>query len=324
MNCEAVRAQLPLMLYGELSFDEEEGVECHLEGCAGCRAALERERFLAAALDQAATEPSPALLRACREGLAERLALEPAPGLQSSVPASRPGWWDRIVDWLTLPGLVLRPAGALALVAVGFLLARLAPGVLPELGSGLGIASLAGLNAARVRSVEPAADGTVRIVLDETRQRTVDGPWEDAAIRMLLLAAAKDPSDGVRAETVALLSTRAHSADVRNALIDAVRHDRNAGVRLRALDGLQAFLSEAEVRGALTDVLSSDANPAMRMRAIEMLLQGLTAESAPTPLVDERMLDVLQQVSRREEENPYLRQRCQRVLELVNASAELF
>jgi hypothetical protein len=36
------------------------------------------------------------------------------------------------------------------------------------------------------------------------------------------------------------------------------------------------------------------------------------------------MLDVLQQVSRREEENPYLRQRCQRVLELVDASAELF
>ena len=37
MNCDAVTKQLPLMLYGELSFDEEELVQQHLDVCAACR-----------------------------------------------------------------------------------------------------------------------------------------------------------------------------------------------------------------------------------------------------------------------------------------------
>ena len=44
-TCEKVREQLSLLLYGELSFDEEETVDGHLESCAECRTALERERF---------------------------------------------------------------------------------------------------------------------------------------------------------------------------------------------------------------------------------------------------------------------------------------
>ena len=52
-SCEKIRMQLGMLLYGELSFDEEETVDAHLEGCAECRAALERERALHAAFDQA-------------------------------------------------------------------------------------------------------------------------------------------------------------------------------------------------------------------------------------------------------------------------------
>ncbi len=43
--------QFALLLYGELSFDEEERVDAHLDGCAECRAALEREKSLHAAFD---------------------------------------------------------------------------------------------------------------------------------------------------------------------------------------------------------------------------------------------------------------------------------
>lgn len=327
MNCEAVRVQLPMLLYGELSFDEEEAVESHLDGCAECRAALGRERALSAAVDQVAVEPSPALLRECRENLAVSLALQGAPAVTPAVATPQPSWWDRFVDLWTAPPAALRPAGALALLTLGFLGARLAPGVLPGVGTSaaFSVASLADMSAARVRSVEAAGDGAVRIVLDETRQRTVDGRLEDEVIRMLLLAAAKDPSDGLRAETVALLTTRAGAADVRNALVYTIRNDQNAGVRLKALEGLQSFISETEVRGALTDVLSADANPAMRMRAVDMLVQSLSAEDVrEQPVVDRRMIGVLQELISREEENPYLRQRCQRALELVRASAEVF
>jgi hypothetical protein len=317
MSCEQVREQLPFLLYGELSFDEEESVETHLDGCAECRVALERERELTAVFDQVAVEPSPALLRACREGLAERLAMETAPVRVAAEPQA--GWWDRFVDTLTMPMKMLRPAGAVALIAVGFLGARLIPAGI----GGIGSMSLADVGASRVRSVEPAADGRIHIVLDETRQRSVDGRMDDADIRELLLAATKDASDdGLRAETVALLTTNAGTTDVRDVLMYAVRNDQNAGVRLKALDGLKQFTGDADVRGALADVLASDTNQAMRIRAIDLLVQSLNGSAEP--VADRRLIGVLQELMTREKEPEYLRQLCQKVLDMMNASSEVY
>ena len=330
-DCVSVREQLPFLLYGELNFDEEEVVESHLDGCEDCRSALERERELSAAFDQVAVEPSPALLRASREGLAARLKMEPAPaGAAAREPEMVHGWWDKFVDLITMPSSLfgpagMRPAGAVALLAVGFLGARMAPDVLPSVG-GWNAASLADVGSARIRSVQPSSDGTVHIVLDETRQREIDGALGDAEVRALLLAATRNPVDGVRSDIVALLTREAEAADVRNALVYTIRNDQNAGVRLKALDGLQPFIAEDEVRGALTDVLASDANPAMRIRAIDLLVEGLSEQqdARQAEVVDRRMIGVLQELINRQEENPYMRERCLRALELVKASAELF
>src|SRR6185503_7290138 len=103
---------------------EEERVETHLENCADCRAALERERALLSAFDQVAVEPSPTLLRESREKLFEQLHSEPAPR-----PAAGRSWWDQFVDALPVSAGIPRPAGAVALLAMGFLGARLAPTV---------------------------------------------------------------------------------------------------------------------------------------------------------------------------------------------------
>ena len=76
MNCKDIREQFALLLYGELSFDEEERIDSHLDGCAECRAALARQKVLHEAVDAAAVTPSPALLNRCREDLAEMLPRE--------------------------------------------------------------------------------------------------------------------------------------------------------------------------------------------------------------------------------------------------------
>jgi hypothetical protein len=255
------------------------------------------------------------LLRACRENLFAKIQAE-----LGVAEKRRESWWDRLIETITIP-VSLRPAGAIAMLAVGFIGARLAPNVLP----GVGVAGVASFGDARVRSVQPNGDGVVRIVLDETRQRTVAGRMDDASIRELLLAATRDPSDGLRAETVALLTTRPQALDVRDALVYTIRNDRNAGVRLKALEGLQSFIDEADVRSALADVLSSDANPAMRIRAIDLLMQGLDGAQSQGlgRMMDPRMVGVLQELMLREE-NPYMRQKAERALELVNASQEVF
>jgi anti-sigma factor RsiW len=328
MTCGSVREQLALLLYGELTFDQEECVDSHLDGCAECRAALERERAMHAVLDSAAMDPQPSLLRECREDLRVRLMEEPA-----QPATTRLGWWDRAIDALTFrhdpgslraPGGFLRPAGALTLVAIGFGIAQLVPSFSSNGGfrTGLGAMSLADAGAARVRYVEPAADGRVQIVLDETRERIVSGRVDDQKIRALLLTAAKDPDAGLRAKSVDILTSRAQSADILDALVYAVQNDQNAGVRMKAMEGLKPFVGQPEVRDALEQVLFSDANPGLRTQAIDLLTGGDNASIDRN--VDREIVGALQELIERGEQQGYVRERCRSVLRAVNASLETY
>ncbi len=308
-----------MLLYGELCFDAEERIESHLDSCAACRIALEREKAFHAAFATVEIGPSPSLLRECREDLRARLRDQPP---LPQLPLS--GFWGQ---WMGLHRWG-PPVGAFALLAAGFLGARLMP-VLESTwnrawnGSG-GSAAYQAMGIAesplsRVRYVEPASNGRVQIVLDETRERVVSGRLDDAHIRELLLGAAKDPSDpGLRAETVAILNSSARSADVRDALVYALRHDQNAGVRLKAMEGLRPFLQEPEVRGAFSEVLLTDSNPGLRTQAIDLLTTGINANA------DRQIVSTLQELMQRGEQQGYVRERCRRVLQAMNASAESY
>jgi len=309
-TCGKVREQLSLLLYGELSFDEEGAVDTHLESCAECRAALERERELHAAFDRVEIEPPASVLWESRQNLQRQIAAE-------HVPMYRVSWWDQLLDarWL-------KSAGALALLSIGFFGARM----FPNLGLGVTGMSLVDPGAQRVRSVEPGPNGGIQIVFDETRQRVISGGLDDQNIRVLLLSAAKDPSDpGLRYETVGILNDRAQAAEVRDTLIYALEHDENAGVRLKAMDGLKPFVRQAEVRKALAGVLLSDGNPGMRTQAIDLLTQGVGESTGNTTSnsLDRDIIGTLQELMNHEN-NAYVRQRGERVLQLVNASQETY
>jgi hypothetical protein len=303
MNCDTVRTRLSLFLYGELSFDEEEQVEQHLGGCAACRREYEAEKAMHAALDSRVSDPSPALLAECRARLWRALEADASP-------AQGAGWRNRLAGFFTIRSAWLGPAGAVALVAVGFFGARLAPSQLPFAGERRDN----GYVASRVRYLEPSADGRVRIGLEETRQRTVSGTLEDQRIRELLLAAARDPNDpGLRVDSVDLLRSKSATTDVRAALLHVLQHDPNAGVRLKALEGIKAFAAEPEVRGALAEVLLADDNPGVRTQVIELLVAHR----------DHEIVGTLQELLRKED-NDYIRLRTQRALQAMKASVETF
>ena len=221
-------------------------------------------------------------------------------------------WWDQFVDMLT-GASVLRPAGAMALLALGFFGARFTPFLSQSFGGGLGEAGMA-----RVRDVQTAPDGRVRIVVDETRQRTISGGLDDQKIQALLLEAVRDPNnDGLRSDSVELLTnTRVPSADVRDALIYELQ-DENTGVRLKAMAGLKPLAHQPEVRAALIRSLVSDANAGVRSQAIEVLVQGAGQN------LDQPVIGALQEMMLREKDAG-LRQRYQRVLASFNASAEIY
>ncbi|MBK9166019.1 MAG: HEAT repeat domain-containing protein [Bryobacterales bacterium] len=297
MNCTEVLDALALYLYGELPPRAEEEVEAHLHGCPACRDALDAQQRLHHAFDRARAVPRPDLVAECRGELFRRTA-------------ARPGWRQRLARaWdLTRVRWVLRPAGALALVAVGFLSARL-----PLRDSGL-LRAPAEPPVATVRWVEPDPSGGVRIALDETRRRVIRGSLEDRLIEKLLLEAARDQANaGLRVESIDLLKDRSGNDDVRQALLQAATHDRNPGVRLKALEGLKGMASHPEVRAALPGILERDDNENVRILAIDMLVQNR----------DEQIVGLLQGLVG-QEENSYVRMRVRSVLEEMKASVGTF
>jgi hypothetical protein len=306
MKCDDVRRNLPLFLYGELSFEDEERLETHIDECDACRVTLAREKALFKSLDAAEVVPSQDLLADCRAELRRRLAhAEP----------EHASFWDKVRQGFTInfhfaPGL-MQPLGGLALLLLGFVGARLAPNSLLGPWRAAGLAEPV---ASRVRYVEPVSAGRVQIVVDETRQRVLSGRLEDQSIQRLLLTAAKDPSDaGLRVESVDLLKNQPQSAEVRRALLYAVQHDANAGVRLKALDGLKDFADDPETRQTLTQVLLKDDNPGVRTQVIDLLIQHHS----------NAMVGVLQELMNKEDNN-YIRMRCQKALHEMNASVETY
>jgi hypothetical protein len=293
MNCESASKNFSLFLYGELSIEDEQHFQDHLESCAECRKAFEAEKAIHELLDAREAAPPPALLVRCRHDLAERLEMA-RPGVR--------GWRVWFRGWPA----VARPVGAVALVAVGFFGARWSGAPQP--------ARITEPAVSRVRYVQPEASGRVQLVVEETRQRVVTGDPGDEQIHRLLLAAARESSDaGLRAESMDILRTRPESTGLRGALLYALEHDPNPGVRLKALDALKPFAATAEVRGTLAKVLLADKNPGIRAQVIDLLVQHK----------QDAMVGLFQELVQREGEG-YVRQRCQRALREMDASVGTF
>jgi hypothetical protein len=303
MNCETARSDLVLYLHGELAFDEEEALEQHLESCPDCRAERETLERMFSALDQSEAEVPADLLSRCRRDLHAQLSESRKPRL------SLGNLWRK---WFVHPPAWAKPIGALAMLAVGFLGARLIPetSVLSRFTGAHGQAPVV----RRVRFVNPDPGGAVRVRYDEVRQREMSGSLDDDRIRQLLLSAAADPADpGLRVESIDLLKRDPADQEVRRALLNALRTDTNSGVRLKALEGLKAFAQDPETRKAIAQVLLTDDNPGVRIQAIDLLVENKQPEIA----------GVLQELLRREE-NSYVRDRSLKALGEMKASQGTF
>lgn len=302
MNCQQVESELPLYHYGELLPELEERMEQHLAVCAGCTESLKRFRALARALSAIpVAQTNDELLSDCRAALTRAIRNEPSIRRQS---------WTQKLQALMGMGIGIRiPAGAVALIAVGFLAGKLVPGGVPFLNTG---ARQAGF--VSVRGVEPDESGGVRIAFDRVSRGNLTGPVDDPRVRELLMTGMRDESNpGLRVEACDILKSRAGESAVRQVLVQALLHDPNVGVRLNALEGLRPYAAQEEVREALTQALLNDANPGVRVKVIDLL----------SAHKDDSMVGPLQNLMQKED-NGYVRMRITNVLRDLNASVGTF
>lgn len=306
MTCQEAKDYLVLAEYSELSFEEEEALEVHVAGCSECQAERVRLRKFERLLEEGAVE-APA-------GLLARSRRELAAALESERKLEKKPWHDFWRRWVVHPPMWLRPVGALTMLAAGFFGARLIPATGPMAPVAQLVSGESPAVATRVRLVNPDANGQIRLLLEETRQRELSGRLDDEQIRRLLLAAAADPADaGLRVESIDLLKSHTSDDEVRRALQDALRSDPNSGVRLKAIEGLRPYARDPETRRVLAAVLLHDDNPGVRTQAIDLLVQSKEADVA----------GVLQELVRREE-NSYVRSRSQKALNDMKASVGTF
>jgi anti-sigma factor RsiW len=285
MNCEVAHERIVAAAYGELADEQAHELERHLTGCAECaaeREQLQALKILAGALP--VLEPDANLIARSRIKLEEALdALPPK------------GWYERLSQRLRNNFASMQAAP----VAAGLLLAL-----------GVGAGSWGGYRLAEVRAArtvatpaarepQPAATpaaGTAEIanissiVRQPNSQRVevrynqmvpqrIEGSLDDPAIRQLLMLASENAaSAGVRDDSIGLLAAQCRTghgcqtADIRDALMVALRYDKNAGVREKALEGLEPYVTEdVRVRDAVLETLMNDSDPRLRTAAIGIL-----------------------------------------------------
>jgi hypothetical protein len=311
MTCESLSKLIPLYFYGELTPDEEDRLDQHLESCAVCSRELDRHRSLAAALDSRQEAVPPRLLDDCRTDLMAAIRGGAPRGARTPK-----GPWTLFLEAMGATfanlGRLRQPAGAMALIALGFFAARFTGSPVPPPASPTAFAPSDDVFAT-IRSVRSAPSGQVQIAFDETRRRTLSGRPDDQAIQKLLLAAAHEDNPAVRVEAIDPLRGLTASGEVRDALLNALAHDPNDGVRLKALEGLKPLASDDQVRKTLSQVLLADTNPAVRMQVVDLLVANR----------DDSVIGVLQGVVKRED-NSNVRQKLEKALKDMNASIGTF
>lgn len=306
MNCELVRNNLTLHLYGELSDVARIELEQHLDRCGDCKREWESTKAFRAEMDAFQPgEPSSYLLASSRIKLHD--ALETV----------QPAWsWRRLVldpvHWLQQ--MHFSPALAAAILIVGFTAGVLTtfqitrPSAASKNAGTTGTPSQQPTIAAISGIEQQPGTNNVQIKYDTLQQQQAQGSLEDPKIEQLLLYAARNQQNpGVRVSSLDLLSQRCKDPQVRELMIYSLRYDKNPGVRLKAIDALQPYVkSDLRVRDAMIEALLLDNNQGVRTEAIR-LLQAVKADTS--------VRAALKQLNK--DQNPFIQRESQRMLASV-------
>jgi len=311
MNCDEVAPLLVFLACDEVTAEERTGIENHVAECAECRAQLAEAGDFhesLAVIPQAADEldRTGTLLAQCRSELFESLDEMSAP------PVEQESWrpFSLVRRWMALrPGW--SAAGLLAAGAIlGVQLLQWLPTNDSNLnGRAMNVSAAPKLTDDQLEKMAVAginfapnsdgAPGTLQVQLRAEQPVTLSGNLDDSDMRRVLTYVVKNSDrfdPGVRLDCLDALRAKIGDAEIRDALLDAARHDKNPAVRMKALESLREVASEEDVRDAVLESLEEDVNPGVRVEAINLLVRSLEMEApaiqpAPPATADEPVIE---------------------------------
>ena len=268
MNCEWVRQNVTLYLYGELADDAQHELEQHVARCQTCAAELaEQKEFQEQMSALPVEEPTASFLAASRMRLQEALEHEHPQRAWYQRLAFDPTAWLRQVRFSPALAMVIFMVGFGGGLGAMYQSMRHNPGTPQQ--DNINWQAIGGVTAIE----KDPATNEVKVQYDRVAPGTVQGRVSDPKVQDLLLYAAKsNENSGVRLSSVDALAEKTDDARVRETLTYALRYDSNPGVRLHSLEGLAAYVKDdIRVRNAVLESLLNDSNLGVRSGALHAL-----------------------------------------------------
>ena len=295
MNCDWIKENVVLYIYGELADDAKFEFEQHVRHCLGCRRELDTAiEFKDAMAAAPVKDISPSFLAANRMQLQEALEhAEQSRNIFSSFIFDATGWLHQIklAPALTAALLILGFAGGVG-TTYKMMEDKKAPIISANGNGGIIEVPATEANIAGIESVTPTANSNqVQIKYNTLQPQILNGSSDDPRIRQLLVLAARNTRNpAVALDSIDVLTRGSEDDNVREVLIEALRYDKNPGVRLKSLDALKGYVrDDVHVRDAVVEALLHDNNAGVRQEAISLLdavKADTSVRSALTVLAD--------------------------------------
>ena len=305
--CTEREEEIRLLLWNEMDEDRSEELELHLASCVGCRAALESEQRLMAALQTAAPpDPPVELLAQCRMDLAERIEQAGLPGFWTRLGTVI---WPRGLRWSFSGWMTAHPAmSAAVLVMAGIVVGGVVPRFVPAPAEDNGVAQTtvvatpASTPIQDVRGIESAGG---RVVFRVESAGAVGFDVNDPRTLQMLVGVLQNGQQytaDTRMESVSVLQELGSKQEARETLCNVARTDRNPAVRLKAMEALKGLGDDELVRKTILEALLQDENPGVRIEAVNALREMVESAQAP----DRELMRVLRERMEKDP-NTYIR-----------------
>ncbi|RPI71720.1 MAG: hypothetical protein EHM47_09610 [Ignavibacteriales bacterium] len=274
MNHKKYKEWVQLFLYGELTQDEKDELQKHLDDCNECSAELEKQqRFFSVLSHTPLPEPDKNLLSEARRELNAALKVEKTKDRWFAFPNFSLSEFFFSPLRLAFGGTAVLAAGIL----IGFLLFNNSEKVLPLNEEENSLALLEETTQVKnVRFIDnDPSDGEIEFTVDAVKPLRIKGNVSDPEIQNILTHSILfEDNPGVRLNAINLINTNAlenNDEEIKAALITVAKYDSNLGVRREALKLLRSYPFDSGVREALLYILLNDENSSMRIEAITSL-----------------------------------------------------